>query len=491
MTVDPATARHRAEHAGREYYFCGLRCRERFLDEPARYLDPRPAPAEPPQAGGKWTCPMHPEVVRDGPGSCPICGMALEPTDPAAAAGPSPELADMTRRLWIAAALAVPLVILEMGGHWLHFGGAAAVWLQFALASPVVLWGGAPFFRRGWDSLAGRHLNMFTLIALGTGIAFAYSAVAALAPGIFPAAFRGPDGAVPLYFEAAAVIVTLVLLGQVLELRARERTGDAIRALLDLAPRQARRLSPGGGEADVEVADIVPGDRLRVRPGEKIPVDGIVVEGSSTVDEAMLTGEPAPVEKRPGDPVSGATINQTGAFVMRTERVGADTLLARIVAMVAAAQRSRAPIQRLADQVAGWFVPVVVVVAALTFAAWAVFGPPPALGFALVNAVAVLLIACPCALGLATPMSIMVGTGRGARAGVLIRDARALETMERADTLVFDKTGTLTEGKPRLTDIVAVPGMEQNEVLRRFWESNGEMRTRRWTPASASSRPYA
>ena len=445
MSVDPATARHRAEHGGRSYVFCGARCRERFLADPARFLAPGPAaPANPAApAGTLWTCPMHPEIAQDSPGACPICGMALEPAVPAADAPANPELQDMTRRFWVTLVLAVPLVVLAMGG-------AHVAWAEAALGSAAVLWGGAPFFRRGWESLLRRRLNMFTLIALGTGIAYLYSLVAVLAPGIFPAAFRDMHGAVPLYFEAAAVIVTLVLLGQVLELRARAATGGAVRALLDLAPKRARRLLADGGEEEVPLDRVVPGDRLRVRPGETVPVDGVVVDGASAVDEAMLTGEAMPVEKRPGDPVTGATVNTTGSFVMRAERVGADTLLARIVRLVAEAQRSRAPIQRLADVVAARFVPAVAAVAVLSFVAWALWGPPPALGYALVNAIAVLIVACPCALGLATPMSIMVGTGRGAQSGILVRNAEALERLDRVDTLVVDKTGTLTEGRPRL-----------------------------------------
>jgi Cu+-exporting ATPase len=458
MTVDPAAAKHRAQFAGHSYFFCGVDCRERFDAEPARYVVSA-SPVETVIGPGPWTCPMHPEIVRNAPGSCPKCGMALEPVVPSGAESPDPELRDMTRRLWFSAVLSLPLLVLAMSGR-------APAWLQLALATPVVLWGGAPFFRRGWESLANRHLNMFTLIALGTGIAYIDSLVAAVVPGIFPAQFRMADGGVPLYFEAAAVIVTLVLLGQVLELRARALTGGAIRALLDLAPKTARLVRDDGSETDLALGLVHPGQRLRVRPGEQVPVDGIVTEGHSAVDESMLTGEPVPVEKRPGDAVTGATLNTTGGFVMRAERVGSDTLLARIVAMVAEAQRSRAPIQRLADTVSGWFVPAVLAVAMIAFAAWSLFGPPPAMGLGLVNAISVLLIACPCALGLATPMSIMVGTGRGARAGVLARDAEALEVMERVDTLVIDKTGTLTEGKPRLVAVVALDGWDEDDVLR-------------------------
>ncbi len=471
MNVDPATTGYRAEHAGKSYFFCSAHCLERFRAEPERFI----APALPTKtaASGPWTCPMHPEVVRDAPGACPICGMALEPMHPAAAGGgPNPEQTDMTRRFWVGLALSVPLLAITMAAD---FGASAlnallasgpGVWLQMALASPVVLWGGAPFFRRGWDSVVRGRLNMFTLIALGTGVAYGYSLVAALAPGIFPASFRMPEGGVPVYFEPAAVIVTLVLLGQVLELRARARTGGAIRALLDLAPKQARLIREDGSEADIPLDAVQPGDRLRVRPGEKVPVDGVVLEGRSAVDESMLTGEPLPAEKGPDDPVTGATVNTTGSLVVRAERVGSDTVLARIVAMVAAAQRSRAPIQRLADVVSGWFVPLVVAVAAATFVAWSVWGPPPAMGFGLVNAVAVLIIACPCALGLATPMSIMVGTGRGAQAGVLVRNAEALELMERLDTLVVDKTGTLTEGKPQLTGVITLGDVPEGALLR-------------------------
>jgi Cu+-exporting ATPase len=468
MSVDPATTRHRAEHDGDSYFFCGARCRERFVAEPARFL----RPPEPPPAAGSWTCPMHPQVVRDRPGACPICGMALEPTTPAAGDATNPELHDMTRRFRVALVLSVPLLVLAMADPF--FGPVlavlvapgAAAWLQLILASPAVLWGGWPFFRRGWDSLVSRQLNMFTLIALGTGVAYGYSLVAALMPEIFPASFRTAEGAVPLYFEAAAVIVTLVLLGQVLELRARSQTGSAIRALLDLAPKQARRLHQDGSEIDVALEDVVQGDRLRVRPGEKVPVDGVVVEGNGAVDEAMITGEPLPVEKMPGDQVTGATLNTAGSFVMRAERVGSDTVLAQIVHMVAEAQRSHAPIQGLADRVSAWFVPAVIVIAALAFVAWSIWGPPPAMGFALINAVAVLLIACPCALGLATPMSIMVGIGRGARAGVLVKNAEALELMEKVDTLIVDKTGTLTEGRPRLLGVMPVEGTDEGELLR-------------------------
>jgi Cu+-exporting ATPase len=421
-------------------------------------------------AGTIYTCPMHPQVRQVGPGSCPICGMALEPMLPTAVAGPDPELVNMTRRFWIGLALTAPVFLLDMAGHVfdLHrtIGQTATNWIEFAFATPVVLWTGAPFFARGWQSLVTRNLNMFTLIALGTGVAFLYSAVATLAPGLFPPAFRGHDGAVAVYFEAAAVITVLVLLGQVLELRARAQTSGAIRELLDLAPKTARRLRADGSDEEVPLDEIVVGDRLRVRPGEKVPVDGVVLEGRSSVDESLVTGESMPVTKEPGAKAIAGTLNQSGSFVMRAEKVGRDTMLARIVAMVAAAQRSRAPIQRLADRVAGWFVPAVILVAVIAFAAWAAYGPEPRFAYGLVAAVTVLIIACPCALGLATPMSIMVGVGRGARAGVLIKDAEALERMERVDTLVVDKTGTLTQGEPQVIAVVAAGGREENELLR-------------------------
>jgi len=417
-----------------------------------------------------YTCPMHPEIVRDGPGSCPICGMALEPRTVSLEEGPSPEFIDMSRRFRVSLALTVPLLFAAMAPMaGLHLGpldGMAGRWLELCLSTPVVLWGGWPFFVRGWASVVNRSPNMFTLIALGTGVAYLDSVTAVLAPGLFPPSFRGHHGEVDVYFEAAAVIVTLVLLGQVLELKARSRTSGALKALLRLAPRTARRLAGDGGEEEVALERIEPGNRLRVRPGEKVPVDGTVIEGTSAVDESMVTGESLPVEKKPGDRVIGATLNGTGSFVMRAEKVGADTVLARIVRLVSEAQRSRAPIQRLADVVAGYFVPAVVVAAVLTFAAWALLGPPPRMAYALVNAVAVLIIACPCALGLATPMSIMVATGRGATAGVLFRSAEALETMEKVDTLVVDKTGTLTEGKPRLQAVVTANGIDEGELLR-------------------------
>ncbi|MBN9021242.1 MAG: HAD-IC family P-type ATPase, partial [Rhizobiales bacterium] len=444
MDVDPHTAKHRAEHGGRTYYFCSARCRERFIAEPAKFLTDETAKAEPVPEGTIYTCPMHPQIRQVGPGSCPICGMALEPVMVTAETGPNPELVDMTRRFWIGLALSVPVVALEMGGHItnLHMllGQQLSNWLQLALATPVVLWAGWPFFVRGWNSVVTRNLNMFTLIALGTGVAWVYSVVATAAPGIFPPAFRGADGSVAVYFEAAAVITVLVLLGQVLELRAREQTSGAIRALLDLAPKTARRIKSDGSDEEVSLDLIEVGDRLRVRPGEKVPVDGSVVDGRSSIDESMVTGESMPVTKETGDRVIGGTINRSGALVMQAEKIGRDTLLSRIVQMVADAQRSRAPIQRLADQVSGWFVPLVIFIAILAFIAWSIWGPEPKLAYGLVAAVTVLIIACPCALGLATPMSIMVGIGKGASAGVLIKNAEALERMEKVDTLVVDKT---------------------------------------------------
>jgi Cu+-exporting ATPase len=451
MTVDPETTPYRLDRDGETRFFCSRGCLETFRGEHA------PAPAVP-QPATQWTCPMHPEVVRDAPGSCPICGMALEPRTVQAALEPSEELLDMTRRLKASAALTAPLLLVAMAEMW--------PLLQMALATPVVLWGAAPFFRRGWASVKTGRWNMFTLIALGTGAAYGYSVAAALLPGLLPHSFRSHGGAPPVYFEAAAVITTLVLLGQVLELRARQATGSALRALLGLAPRTARRVGADGRDEEVAQDAVRAGDRLRVRPGEKVPVDGVVVEGTSAVDEAMVTGEAIPVEKSAGSSVIGGTLNGTGSFVMEAQRVGAETLLARIVQMVAEAQRTRAPIQRLADQVSAWFVPAVAVIAAVTFALWATRGPEPRLAYALVNAVAVLIIACPCALGLATPMSIMVGTGRGARAGVLIRNAEALEVLQKVDTLVVDKTGTLTEGKPRLAVVMPASGQDEAELLR-------------------------
>jgi Cu+-exporting ATPase len=467
MTVDPHTTPHHATHAGRNYYFCCGGCREKFRTDPARYLGETKAEPTPAPEGAIYTCPMHPEIHQVGPGSCPICGMGLEPLVVTADAGPNPELLDMRRRFWIGLALTLPLFVLEMASHLLGrdlIAPQASNYVQFALATPVVLWAGWPFFERGWQSLVTRNLNMFTLIALGTGTAYLFSLIATFAPGMFPHTLRH-GGAVAVYFEAAAVITVLVLLGQVLELSARERTSGAIRALLNLAPATARRIAHDGSESEVALDQVTVGDRLRVRPGEKVPVDGEVVEGRSALDESMVTGESMPVSKGQGAKVIAGTINATGALVLRAEKVGRDTLLARIVDMVAAAQRSRAPIQRLADRVAGWFVPLVIAVAVAAFTAWAAFGPEPRFTYGLVAAVSVLIIACPCALGLATPMSIMVGVGRSAEAGVLIKNAEALERMEAVDTLVVDKTGTLTEGKPKVTAIVA-SGVEENKLLR-------------------------
>jgi Cu+-exporting ATPase len=477
MKVDRATARHRLWHDGQDYFFCSARCSERFAAEPAEYLAPKNSgsgEAEPPAPVGTiYTCPMHPEVRHAGPGACPICGMALEPEQVSLDDAPDPELIDMTRRFWIALALAVPVSALEMGGDLgLHLLPPVwSNWISLLLATPVVLWAGAPFFVRGWRSLITGNLNMFTLIAMGTGVAWLYSMMGTLAPNRFPPAFRDMHGAVAVYFEAAAVITVLVLLGQVLELRARERTSGAIRALLGLAPKTARRISEHG-EEDVAIETIAVGDRLRVRPGEKIPVDGVVTEGQSFVDESMVTGEPMPVAKEAGAQAIGGTVNQSGGLVLRAEKIGRDTMLARIVDLVAKAQRSRAPIQRLADQVAGWFVPAVILAALLAFAAWMTFGPEPRFTFALVAAVTVLIIACPCALGLATPMSIMVGVGRGAQSGILIRAAQAMQRLERVDTLVIDKTGTLTEGKPKVVDIIVAEDVEENALLR--WAASVE-----------------
>ena len=467
MRVTCEGARHRFTYRGEGYFFCSGRCRERFAAEPEKFLKPKqPEPTAP--EGTSYTCPMHPEVRQIGPGSCPICGMALEPEQVSLDQGPDPELIDMTRRFWIALALTLPLFVIEMGSHFgaMHLLPSAwSNWISLALSTPVVLWAGAPFFVRGWNSLITRHLNMFTLIAMGTGVAYLYSIVGTLAPQLFPPAFRDAHGAVAVYFEAAAVITTLVLLGQVLELRARERTSGAIRSLLGLAPKTARRITPHGDE-DVAIEDIAVGDRLRVRPGEKVPVDGLVTEGHSAVDESMVTGESMPVSKTEGSRVIGGTVNQGGGLVVRAEKVGRDTMLARIVDMVARAQRSRAPIQRLADRVAGWFVPAVIATAVVAFAAWMMFGPEPRIAFGMVAAVTVLIIACPCALGLATPMSIMVGVGRGAHSGILIRDAEALEQFEGIDTIVIDKTGTLTEGKPKLAKIVTADSIDENDLLR-------------------------
>ncbi len=482
MTVDPSRAAASLTHEGTTYHFCSAGCRNAFERDPAAILSraepvlipENPLPAVPPvrPAAAEYTCPMHPEVVRDAPGACPICGMALEPRTVALGEEVSRELLDMERRFRIGLAMAVPVFLLSNAGMIpglpidRFVAPRLSVWIQLLLSTPVVLWAGGPFFERAWTALKSRHTNMFTLIAMGVGAAWGYSVIATLFPGAFPASFRGHHGRVEVYFEAAAVITVLVLLGQVLELRARSRTGGAIRALLGLAPTTARRIGEDGADADVPLEQVRPGDRLRVRPGEKIPVDGVVLEGASAVDESMVTGEPIPVEKGAGDPVTGATINGTGALIMEAEKVGSDTLLARIVRMVSEAQRSRAPIQRLADRVTGWFVPAVMAAAAITFMVWWLFGPEPRVAHALVNAVAVLIIACPCALGLATPMSIMVGTGRGATMGVLIRNAEALEILEKVDTLLVDKTGTLTEGKPRLTAAIASPGIAVADLLR-------------------------
>lgn len=522
MYVDPAKARGSAEHKGQTYYFCSPRCAERFQAEPEKYLAPKHpasqvvqlgaiAPAKgadsgPTQSEGKssvtyvcpmdpevreskpgacprcgmalepeaveYTCPMHPEIIRPGPGNCPICGMALEPRVAVGVhAEDDTELRSMQRRFWVGVALSIPLLVLSMGGmaigslvHRIPAGWMA--WVQLALATPVVVWGGWPFFERGWASLVNRHLNMFTLIAMGTGTAFVYSVIATVAPRIFPKSFLGHGGRPEVYFEVSAMIVTLVLLGQVLELRARRQTGSAIKALLDLSPKTARRVRLGAADEEVSLEHVHHGDRLRVRPGDRVPVDGVIEEGSSAIDESMITGESLPVEKSAGAKVIGGTVNQTGSFIMQAEKLGSETLLAQIVRMVAQAQRSRAPIQSLADKVSGYFVPAVLLVAVITFIVWAVWGPEPRFAHALVNAVAVLIIACPCALGLATPMTVMVGTGRGARAGVLIRNAEALETMEKVDTLVLDKTGTLTEGKPTVTQVVAGDGISESELLR-------------------------
>ncbi|GMO34495.1 heavy metal translocating P-type ATPase [Bradyrhizobium sp. TM233] len=470
MTVDPTTSKHRFEHHGETFHFCSAGCRTKFAADPAKYLakDKAPEPAMP--AGTIYTCPMHPEIRQVGPGSCPICGMALEPEVASLETGPNPELADMTRRFWIGGALALPAVVLEMGGHlagphnWID--PTLSNWIQLVFATPVVLWAGWPFFVRGWQSLLTRNLNMFTLIAMGTGVAYVYSIIGTVVPQIFPATFRGHEGAVAVYFEAAAVITVLVLLGQVLELRARDATSGAIKALLQLAPKTARRVDDDGSEHEVEIDALHAGERLRVRPGEKVPVDGVILEGRSSLDESLVTGESMPVTKETGAKVIAGTLNQSGSFIMRADKVGRETLLSQIVQMVADAQRSRAPIQRLADQVAGWFVPTVIVVAIAAFAAWAWFGPEPRLAFGLVAAVSVLIIACPCALGLATPMSIMVGVGRGAQGGVLIKNAEALERMEKIDTLVVDKTGTLTEGKPKVVAIVPASGFAEDDILK-------------------------
>ena len=471
MSVDRATARHFLKHEGEKFYFCSAGCKTKFEADPSAYLGgARPAPTPVPK-GTLYTCPMHPEVVSDHPGDCPKCGMALEPMGvPAADEGPSPELVDFTRRLWVSAVFSLPLLVISMGPmiglpvrDWM--GEPIATWIELILATPVVLWAALPFFRRAWNSLVNRSPNMWTLIGLGVGTAYLYSVVATLLPGLFPMTSGGHGESVPVYFEAASVIVALVFVGQVLELKARERTGSAIRALLDLAPKTARRINTDGSEVDVPVDEIKTGDRLRVRPGERVPVDGSVVEGQSTIDESMITGEPLPVEKAGGDALTGGTINKNGTLVMQAEKVGADTTLSRIVELVAKAQRSRAPIQAMADRVSAVFVPAVVAAAIIAFAVWAFVGPEPRLAHALLAAVAVLIIACPCALGLATPMSIMIATGRGAQEGVLVRDAEALERFAKVDTLIVDKTGTLTEGKPNLTDIVTADGVGQARLL--------------------------
>jgi P-type Cu+ transporter len=470
MDVDRASARHFHRHDGDKFYFCSAGCKGKFEAEPTRYLGDRPAPAPIPK-GTQYTCPMHPEIVRDKPGSCPICGMALEPMGvPTGDEGPNPELIDFTRRFWVSTSLSLPLLVIAMGPmvglqvrDWI--GEPLAVWLELALATPVVLWAAIPFFHRGYESFINRSPNMWTLISIGVGTAYLYSVVATFFPDLFPHQFRGHGGSVPVYFEAAAVIVALVFLGQVLELRARERTGSAIRALLDLAPKTARRIAADGSEADVPLDEVEQGDHLRVRPGDSVPVDGKVVEGRTSIDESMITGEPVPVEKTPGDAVTGGTLNRNGTLVITAERVGSETMLSRIVEMVAKAQRSRAPIQGLADRVSYYFVPTVVLVAILAFVVWALFGPEPSMVFAIVSAVSVLIIACPCALGLATPMSIMTATGRGAQAGVLIKDAEALERFASVDTLIVDKTGTLTEGRPKLTDVVPVEGFDAQQLL--------------------------
>lgn len=469
MSVDPATTAHRANHDEQDYFFCSAGCRTRFVADPKRYLNPR-VEAEPAIPGAIYTCPMHPEIRQEGPGSCPICGMALEPETVTAEAPPNHELTDFTRRFRVGLVLALPVFAVEMGGHLtnLHMliPGQMSNWIQFALATPVVLWCGLPFFQRGWTSLRTRRLNMFTLIAMGVGVAWLYSVVAVLAPGLFPSAFLKADGSAPVYFEAAAVITVLVLIGQILELRAREQTSGAIRALLDLTPKTARRVRSDGVDEDVSLDQITVGDSLRVRPGEKIPVDGEILDGRVSVDESMVTGESMPVTKEVGDRVVAGALNKTGSFVMRADKVGADTLLAQIVQMVAQAQRSRAPIQRLADTVSGWFVPAVIAIALLAAFVWGLVGPEPRLSYALVAAVSVLIIACPCALGLATPISIMVGVGRGAQAGVLIKNAEALERFEKVDTLILDKTGTLTEGRPSVTAILPADGFDEADILR-------------------------
>lgn len=470
MSVDPHTAEYRSQHAGKTWYFCSSRCQSKFEEAPEKHLDKAQVPAEPVAPGTMYTCPMHPEIRQLGFGDCPICGMGLEPEQVSLDDGPSAELTDMTRRFWVGLVLALPVFLLEMGGHFTGLDQIVSPqvsnWLQLVLATPVVVWCGWPFFVRGWKSVLSRNLNMFTLIAMGTGVALIYSFVATLAPQIFPDAFRQVDGSVAVYFEAAAVIVVLVLLGQVLELRAREKTSGAIKALLDLAPSTARKLDDNGGESDVSLDQVKVGDRLRVRPGDKVPLDGEILEGRSNVDESLVTGEPLAVSKQVGDQVIGGSMNQQGSFIMRADKVGRDTMLSQIVQMVANAQRSRAPIQALADKVSGWFVPLVIVIAVIAFIVWSAIGPIPPMAYGLIAAVSVLIIACPCALGLATPMSIMVGVGRGAQNGVLIRDAEALERMEKVDTVVVDKTGTLTEGKPQVTKLVPANGFSEKDLMR-------------------------
>lgn len=476
MTVDPDKADNTYTLENKVWYFCSSRCRSKFIADPSHFTGHNQASTQKTKPSTKvdedaiYTCPMHPEIRQPGPGDCPICGMALEPETVTGEEGPSAELVDMTRRFWIGLVLALPVFLLGMGGHLLGLDGflktQTSNWVQLLLASPVVLWSGWPFFYRGWKSIQQRSLNMFTLIAIGTGVAWLYSIVATIVPGIFPEAFRQSDGAVAVYFEAASVIIVLVLLGQVMELRAREKTSGAIKALLDLAPATARRLDDNGNEEEVSLDQVAVGDRLRVRPGDKVPLDGEVLEGRSNIDESMVTGEPLPVTKTQGAEVVGGSINGQGSFVMRADKIGRDTMLSQIVQMVASAQRSRAPIQGVADKVAGYFVPTVIFIAISAFIVWSVWGPAPSMAYGLIAAVSVLIIACPCALGLATPMSIMVGVGRGAQSGVLIRNAEALERLEKVDTVVVDKTGTLTEGKPQVTVINTVPGFDDNDVLR-------------------------
>ena len=468
MKVNPATTTHHTTHDGVHYHFCSSGCLAKFSADPAKYLSDSKRSEPVAEPGAMWTCPMHPEIRQQGPGTCPICGMALEPEEPSLDDAPNPELVDFTRRWWVSAALAAPLLILTMGTEFLGLhlvDPAYSPWIQLLLTAPIVLWAGWPFFTRGWTSIVTRKLNMFTLIAIGVGAAFVYSVVATFAPGLFPDTFRMHGGMVPVYYEAAGVVVALVLLGQVLELRARAATGKAIRALLNLTPKTARRINSDGTEVDIPLADVLTGDSLRVRPGEAVPVDGIVIEGRSSVDESMLTGEPLPVAKEATSALTGGTVNGTGSLVMEAQAIGNDTMLARIVRMVAEAQRSRAPIQAVADRISGWFVPLVIAIALASFVIWSLVGPEPRIGHALLNAIAVLIIACPCALGLATPMSIMVATGRGAHAGVLVKHAEALQAFEKVDTLVIDKTGTLTDGKPKLVAIETIGGMDENELL--------------------------